>query len=163
MPFFHFRHIFLLSRKSPDFLCFRQSFRVNNSVSNCLAHLLLLTPENFMSSWYYHKNDKFCLFSKELKEKSDFLKFGENFRHFQIFVSNFSLSFSRKCDSKIFRFNPTPHCFLFFGHSEFVTVVLAFVNILNSLNRFLIGLLYVRIQGFLVVKLRFWDSCFIYK
>jgi hypothetical protein len=118
-------HIFNFAKITRFFYVFAKLFASRiKFFSNDLAHLLLLThifaKTHVIMILLYHKNgpfvknaaDRVFLFSKKLKEKSDFL----NFSHFRKQI--FDIIFAKKYESKIFRFNPTPHCFLFFAHSE---------------------------------------------
>ncbi len=154
---------------SPKFS--RQEFNVlrkQQIFSKCLAHLLLVKLSrkqifSRMSSWYYHKNcpfvshvaDKFCLFFKNIRKSQIFLIVTKTWVIFTLSQANFSYYFRENAKAKFFlsTLSQTTVSY-FFATVSFAAVVLAFVNILNSLNRYLIGLLFFWIQGFLVVKLR---------
>ncbi len=109
-----------------------------------------------MSLWNYHKNgpfvlnvaDKFCLFSKNIRKSQIFLILAKICVIFTFSQANFSYYFHENAKAKFF-VSSLPLTVYLLATVSFVAVavVLAFVNILNSSNRFLIGLLYVRIPA----------------
>jgi hypothetical protein len=94
------------------------------------------------------------LFSKKLKESQIFLILAKIFVIFTFWQANLRFYFRENAKANFFVSTLHLSVSYFLATVSFVAVVLAFINILNSLNRFIISLLVVvPIQGLLVVKL----------